>query len=136
MSMTNKDKTNYTRLGLSMCGIGVDNQTAEVIWRTIEGIQKKKGKFSISDAVDIKVSVEKTYEVPDIDLPKLTVGGRQVELTDRQKELLRDTIKQRGRNSIDVQVLLMDFANQSRAELQKDGSIKQVNINKNEKKNK
>jgi len=125
--MKKKDKTNYTRIGLSLCGIGVDNQTAEIIWRTIEGIQKKKGKFSISDAVSIKASVEKSYEVPDFDLLKLTVGGRQIELTDKQKDLLRDTIKQRGRNSVDVQVLLMDFARQSRAELQKDGSVKQVN---------
>lgn len=128
--MTNKEKTDYTRIGLGLCDIGVNNMTAEIIWRTIEGIQKKKGKFSISDAVDIKLSVERSYEVPDIDLPKLTVGGRHVELTEAQKEKLRNAVKQYGRNSVDVNILLMDFANQTRAELQKDGSVKQVNKKK------
>jgi len=128
--MTNKEKTDYTRIGLGLCDIVVNNMTAEVIWRTIEGIQQKKGKFSLRDAVDIKVLVEKSYEVPDIDLPKLTVGGRQVELTETQKEKLRNAVKQHGRNSVDVNVLLMDFANQTRVELQKDGSVKQVNKNK------
>ncbi len=96
--MTNKEKTDYTRIGLGLCDIGVNNMTAEVIWRTIEGIQKKKGKFSISDAVDIKLSVERSYEVPDIDLPKLTVGGRHVELTEAQKEKLRNAVKQQTKS--------------------------------------
>jgi len=60
--MTNKEKTDYTRIGLGLCDILVNNMTAEVIWRTIEGIQKKKGKFSIRDAVDIKVLVEKSLD--------------------------------------------------------------------------
>jgi hypothetical protein len=131
--MTNKEKTNYTRIGLGLVGVAVDSMTAEVVWRTIEGIQQKKGKFAISDAVDIKCLVEKTYKPQSFDLPNLTIGGRYVELTEEQKDKLGEAVKRHGKDSVEVSVLLMDFAFQSRTE-QKKGVVKQVNKNKNENK--
>lgn len=48
------------RIGLGLAGVIVNEKTAEVIVKVYEGIQKKQGKFSIRDAVDIEFNVNKS----------------------------------------------------------------------------
>jgi hypothetical protein len=50
------------RIGLSLCGIPVSDRVAEIIVEVNEGIQKKKGEFSITDAVDIELRVNRKYD--------------------------------------------------------------------------
>lgn len=66
--MTSEEKTNYLRIGLGLSGVVVNDFTAEIIWRTLEGLQKKKGKFSISDSVEIEMLVKVKLEEKRISL--------------------------------------------------------------------
>ena len=59
--MTPEEKTNYTRIGLALAGIAANDTTCEIIWRTVDGINEKKGQFSLRDAVDIEVKVTGKY---------------------------------------------------------------------------
>jgi hypothetical protein len=52
--MSDTEKTNYTKIGLALAGIAVSKQTAELLWRTVDGINAKKGQFSLSDQCDIE----------------------------------------------------------------------------------
>ena len=56
------NSTQYMRMGLGMCGIGVSDITAEIIIRTYEEIQRMKGDFSLEDAARIETEVIKKYE--------------------------------------------------------------------------
>lgn len=158
--MQEEEKTQYTRIGLGLSGIVVGSQTAEIIWRTIEGIQEKKGDFSIKDTAKIEVLVkgkfdsskkvtleqnktekkphEKSKEVKPVvsikernKLPVISVGGREIKLTRVQSKNLRDKIKRFGINSEVVSVEMMTIASETRTEKAKNGKIKQVNISKN-----
>jgi len=66
--MTGDEKTNYLRIGLGLSGVVVNNMTAEIIWRTVEGLQKKKGEFSVSDQVEIEMLVKGKLEKKKISL--------------------------------------------------------------------
>lgn len=66
--MTSDEKTNYLRIGLGLSGVVVNNMTAEIIWRTVEGLQKKKGKFSVRDTAAIEVLVKGKMENKKISL--------------------------------------------------------------------
>jgi len=57
--LTYKEKTNYLRIGLGIVGIPVRNETAEMIWRVYEGIISKGGEFTIDDAVNVQMAVER-----------------------------------------------------------------------------
>jgi hypothetical protein len=60
--MIQSKKVQYMRIGLSLCGIPVSDRVAEIIVEVNEGIQKKKGEFSITDAVDIELRVNRKYD--------------------------------------------------------------------------
>lgn len=66
--MTSDEKTSYLRIGLGLSGVVVNDFTAEIIWRTVEGLQKKKGKFSVSDQVEIEMLVKGKLEEKKISL--------------------------------------------------------------------
>ncbi len=66
--MTCEEKTNYLRIGLGLSGVVVNDFTAEIIWRTVEGLQKKKGEFSVSDQVEIEMLVKGKLEKKKISL--------------------------------------------------------------------
>lgn len=66
--MTGDEKTNYLRIGLGLSGVVVNDFTAEIIWRTVEGLQKKKGEFSVSDQVEIEMLVKGKLEKKKISL--------------------------------------------------------------------
>lgn len=59
--MTEKEKTEYTKIALALAGIATDKMTCELVWRSYEGIQKKKGEFSIEDSSKIIAMVQKKY---------------------------------------------------------------------------
>jgi len=66
--MTGEEKTSYLRIGLGLSGVVVNDFTAEIIWRTVEGLQKKKGEFSVSDQVEIEMLVKGKLEKKKISL--------------------------------------------------------------------
>lgn len=85
--MTGDEKTNYTRIGLGLSGVVVNNMTAEIIWRTVEGLQKKKGKFSISDSVEIEMLVKGKLEKKKISLEENSKNSeRKVEREKHQSK--------------------------------------------------
>ena len=85
--MTGDEKTNYTRIGLGLSGVVVNNMTAEIIWRTVEGLQKKKGKFSISDSVEIEMLVKGKLEKKRISLEENSKNSqRKVERKKHQSK--------------------------------------------------
>lgn len=133
--LSTDQKTNYTRIGLAMCGIAVNNKTSELIWRLQEGMYKKGGEFALSDSVDIEVLIDKKYavkspsnktvkavpvkkespiKVPSTVLPKIMVGDDEVRLNYWQKNALRKAIQEHGEKSKAVKVLMMDIASKSR----------------------
>lgn len=65
--MTQEEKINYLRLALQMQDIGCSERLADQILETVDVLNKKKGKFSIADAVKIKCAIERKYQpaVPD-----------------------------------------------------------------------
>lgn len=59
--MSDKEKSEYLKIGLALQGIVVNLKTSELIWRIVDGINEKKGNFSLKDAVDIEIKVTGKY---------------------------------------------------------------------------
>lgn len=69
--LTDKEKTEFTRIALGLAGISVkDGITPEIIWRTFESMQKLGGKFSLRDGTMVKAAVEQKYKMIDGKLMK------------------------------------------------------------------
>lgn len=75
--MTGEEKTSYLRIGLGLSGVVVNDFTAEIIWRTLEGLQKKGGKFSVSDSVEIELLVKGKMEQKKISLEDNSKNSRR-----------------------------------------------------------
>ena len=60
--MTREEKNNYLRIALGLQNIGVSNEMADRIIETYEKVLKLKGDFSIKDAVDIELSMDRKYK--------------------------------------------------------------------------
>jgi Trm5-related predicted tRNA methylase len=63
-----EEKVNYLRIALGLQRIGVDNETADRIIETYEAILRLGGKFSISDAVEIELSLDRKYRKKDLEV--------------------------------------------------------------------
>ena len=59
--MNIETKANYLRIGLGLQKLVVDNEIAERIIVTYEQILKKEGKFSLHDAVEIEMSLDRKF---------------------------------------------------------------------------
>ena len=59
--MTYEDKVNYLRIALQLQNIGIDNKMADRILQTYDKLMEVKGKFSVSDAVEIDIAIERKY---------------------------------------------------------------------------
>jgi hypothetical protein len=59
------EKTQFTRIGLSLAGISVNDATAELVWRTLKRIDEKKGEFSVHDGVELECLIRKKYKLKD-----------------------------------------------------------------------
>jgi hypothetical protein len=55
------EKTQFTRIGLGLAGIAVNDATAELVWRTLKRIDEKKGQFSVTDGVELEFFIKKKY---------------------------------------------------------------------------
>jgi hypothetical protein len=60
--MTEKQRTEYTRIGLALCKIGINNATAELIWRMQDLLASKGGKVTLMDTSRIESIVNKKYK--------------------------------------------------------------------------
>jgi len=65
--MTRKEKNNYLRIALGLQKIGVDNEMADRIIETYERVLNLKGDFSIKDAVEIELSMDRKYKEKELD---------------------------------------------------------------------
>lgn len=65
--MTREDKNNYLRIALGLQKIGVNNEMADRIIETYEKVLKLKGDFSIKDAVEIELSMDRKYKEKELD---------------------------------------------------------------------
>lgn len=59
--MTNSEEINYLRIALNLQHIGVNNETADRIITTYKKVLEKGGKFSLRDAVEIEISMDRKY---------------------------------------------------------------------------
>jgi hypothetical protein len=59
--MTRDEQINYLRIALGLQKIGINNETADRIIETYEKVLKLKGKFSIKDAVEIEMAMDRKY---------------------------------------------------------------------------
>jgi hypothetical protein len=65
--MTRDDKNNYLRIALGLQKIGVNTEMADRIIETYEKVLKLKGDFSIKDAVEIELSMDRKYKEKELD---------------------------------------------------------------------
>lgn len=59
--MSREEKINFLRIALGLQKIGVNNEMADRIIETYEKVLELKGKFSISDAVEIEFEMDRKY---------------------------------------------------------------------------
>jgi len=64
--VTHEEKTNYLRIALNLQNIGVNNETADRIITTYEKVLKLGGEFSVKDAVDIEMALDRKYKEKDL----------------------------------------------------------------------
>lgn len=64
--MTTEDKVKYLRIGLAMQNISANDRVCDQIIRTYEAMLEKKGDFSLHDAVDIELAVEREYKEKEL----------------------------------------------------------------------
>ena len=67
--MTVEEKINYLRIALALQNIGVSNETADRVIATYESVLQKEGKFSISDAVEIQLTLDRKYAQEKLEKP-------------------------------------------------------------------
>jgi hypothetical protein len=65
--MTREEKNNYLRIALGLQKIGVNNEMADRIIETYEKVLELKGNFSIKDAVEIELSMDRKYKEKELD---------------------------------------------------------------------
>jgi len=64
--LSEEEKINYFRIALGLQKIGVDNEMADRIIQTYEAVTHLGGNFSIHDAVDIELSLDRKYRKKDV----------------------------------------------------------------------
>jgi hypothetical protein len=71
--MDHEKRVQYTRLSLGLCGIGVSNATAEIVFRVNDAILEMEGDFDLITAAKIQTEVEEKYARKFI--PSITIDG-------------------------------------------------------------
>lgn len=59
--MTHPDKIKYLRIALGLQNIGVSEEISDRIVTTYEEVLKKGGDFSVHDAVEIEMDLDRKY---------------------------------------------------------------------------
>jgi len=57
-----KQEVYYLQMACNMVGFGLDYPNTDLILRMQQAVKKKKGKFSISDAVDIQMKWKEDWD--------------------------------------------------------------------------
>lgn len=65
--MKQEEKINYLRIALGLQQLGISNEMADRIITTYEKILQLKGAFSITDAVQIELGLDKKYKEKEIE---------------------------------------------------------------------
>jgi hypothetical protein len=65
--MTREEKINFLRIALGLQKIAVNNEIADRIIETYEKVLELEGSFSIKDAVEIELSMDKKYKEKEFD---------------------------------------------------------------------
>ena len=65
--MTREEKINYLRIALGLQKIVISNELSDRIIETYEKVLKLKGEFSIQDAVEIELSMDRKYKEIELD---------------------------------------------------------------------
>ena len=60
--MTREQKINYLRIAMNLQRLNVNNEMSDRIIETYETILKLGGRFSIVNAVDIEVKMDRKYK--------------------------------------------------------------------------
>ena len=61
LEMTPDEKANYLRIALALQKISVSTEIADRVCETLSVIEKKGGDFSVHDAVDIELRMDRKY---------------------------------------------------------------------------
>lgn len=59
--MTQDTKAEYLRIALSLQKIGISTETADRVIETYERVLKEQDNFSIKDAVEIQLKMDRKY---------------------------------------------------------------------------
>lgn len=62
MRKVTEKEINYFRTALAMCGLGVSNQSAELILRCFHESKRMGGSFDLKTACEIQVEVDEKYK--------------------------------------------------------------------------
>lgn len=60
--MIHDKEVNYLKTALALNDIGVDQPTADLIWRTVWKLHELGGDFSLKDAANLRAQVERDYK--------------------------------------------------------------------------
>jgi len=60
--MTREEEIKYLKIALNIQGINISERIADQVIETFEAVKKKKGNFSVNDAVGIELKVERKYK--------------------------------------------------------------------------
>ena len=64
--MTREDKNQYLKIALALIKISVSVETCDRIIETYEKVLKLEGNFSISDAVEIELKMDRKYKEKEL----------------------------------------------------------------------
>jgi len=65
-SLTREEKVNYFCIALGLQRIGVDHEMADRLIETYEAILHLGGKFSINDAVNVELALDRRWRKKDV----------------------------------------------------------------------
>lgn len=64
--MTRSEKIDYLRIALGLQKIGINNEMSDRIIETYEKVLELKGEFSIKDAVEIELNMDRKYKEKEL----------------------------------------------------------------------
>lgn len=64
--MNHEKKVQYLRIGLALQNISTNDRVCDQIIRTYEAMLEKGGNFSLHDAVDIELAIEREYKAKQL----------------------------------------------------------------------
>ena len=66
-SLSHEERIKYLRIALGLQLIGINDRMADQILLTLDEIEKLGGEFSITDAVEIELRIERKYKRQELE---------------------------------------------------------------------